>query len=111
MPCSYARGGAMRKLISLLLIPVLAACTTAPVSDLGAGRYHLAVREEHGPEGLDLDRANARHLADQYCRKSGQRAKIEGFDQQGPFAVSPAVGVVFSCVQPPGEVMPHHESE
>jgi hypothetical protein len=100
----------MKKWLSLLLVPVLAACATPAVNALGGGRYHLAVREEHGPEGLDLDRANAGHLADQYCRKSGQRAKIEGFDQQGPFAASPAVGVVFSCVEPAGEVMPHHDS-
>ena len=95
----------------LLLSVVVTACASAPVSDLGGGRYHLAVRQEHGPEGLDLDRENARHLADQYCRKSGQRAKIEGFDQQGPFVVSPSVGVVFSCVPPAGEVMPHHGSD
>jgi len=93
----------------LLLLAVLAGCMAPPVTDVEGGRHHLAVRAEHGAEGLDLDRANAASLADKYCRKSGQRAKIEGFDQQGPFVASPAVGVVFSCQQPSPEEMPHHQ--
>ena len=101
----------MRRWGPLLLLPVLAGCMAPPVSDMGDGRHHLAVRAEHGQSGLDVDRANAGDLADKYCRKSGQRAKIERFDQQGPFAASPAVGVVFSCEQPSHEEMPHHSGE
>jgi len=97
---------------SMTLVLVGAAgCTAPPVSDLDGGRYHLAVRAEHGQEGLDLDRANAAQLADKYCRKSGQRAKIEGYDQEGPFVASPAVGVIFKCEQPSHEEMPHHAYE
>jgi len=95
----------------LFLLPVLAGCMAPSVSDMGEGKHHLAVRAEHGESGLDVDRTNAIHLADQYCRKSGQRAKIERFDQQGPFAASPAVGVVFTCEQPSHEEMPHHSGE
>jgi hypothetical protein len=101
----------MEKWAPLLSIAALAACTTPPVSDMGGGKYHLAVRAEHGAEALDLDRANASQLADKYCRKTGQRAKVDGFDQNGPFAVSPSVGVVFTCVQSSSEVMPHHDSD
>jgi hypothetical protein len=115
MTCSHSRGvcaacGARRawRWISPTLLAALAGCTGAPISDLGGGRHHLAVRAQHGAEGLDLDRANALHLAEDYCRKSGQRAKIEGFDQEGPFKASNAVGVVFRCEQPSHEEMPHH---
>lgn len=97
----------MKTGVLLLLIAVLAACTSPPVRDLGDGRYHLSVRAEHGAEGLDVDRANASHLADQHCRKSGQRAKIERFDQEGPFVLSPAVGVVFGCQAPSPDEIPH----
>lgn len=82
-----------------------------PVSDMGNGKYHLAARAEHGAEGLDMDRAKGSHLAEKYCRKTGQSAKIESFDQNGPFAVSPSVGVVFTCQQRSSEVTPHHDSE
>jgi hypothetical protein len=95
----------------LFLLPVFAGCLAPPVSDLGEGRHHLAVRAEHGESGLDVDRVHAGQLADEYCRKSGQRAKIERYDAQGPFAASPAVGVVFSCEQPSHEEMPHHSGE
>jgi hypothetical protein len=101
----------MEKWAPLLSIAVLAGCATPPVSDMGDGKYHLAVRAEHGAEGLDIDRANASHLADKYCHETGQRAKIESFDQNGPFAVSPSVGVVFTCQQSSDEVMPHHDSQ
>ena len=93
-----------------LLGAVVTACATSRVSDLGDGRYHLSVRAEHGAEGLDVDRANVSHLADQHCRKSGQRAKIERFDQEGPFMASPAVGVVFSCEPPSSDEALHHGS-
>jgi hypothetical protein len=78
----------------MILPLLLAGCVSPPVSELGGGRYHLAVRAEHGPGN---DRANAVQLADQYCQKSGKRAVTESFDDQGPFVASPAVGVVFSC--------------
>ena len=100
-----------RRWVAWTLLPALVACAGPPISDLGGGRYHLAVRAEHGVDGLDLDRANALQLADQYCRKSGLRAKSESFDQQGPFKASPAVGVVFSCQPPHQEEMPHHNSD
>lgn len=70
-----------RRSMTLVLVAV-AGCTAPPVTDLDGGRHHLAVRAEHGQEGLDLDRANAAQLADKYCHKSGQRAKIEGYDQE-----------------------------
>ena len=101
----------LRRCGPLLLLPVLVGCMAPSVSDMGEGRHHLAVRAEHGESGLDVDRANASDLADKFCRKSGQRAKIERFDQQGPFAASPAVGVVFTCEQPSHEEMPHHSGE
>jgi len=100
-----------RRGVAWVLLPALAACAAPPINDLGGGRYHLAVRAEHGVDGLDLDRANALHLADQYCRKSGLRAHSESFDQEGPFKASPAVGVVFSCEPPHPEEMPPHKSD
>jgi len=107
--CLAGRARRSPRWISLTLVTALAACAAPPISDLGGGKHHLAVRAEHGHEGLDLDRANALHLADNYCRKLGQRAKIEGFDQEAPFKASNAVGVVFSCEQPSHGEMPHHD--
>jgi len=78
----------------MILLLSLAGCVSPPVSDLGGGRYHLAVRAEYGPS---QDRSNAVHEADRYCRKSGKSAVSESFDDQGPFLASPAVGVVFTC--------------
>jgi hypothetical protein len=78
----------------MILLLSLAGCVSPPVSDLGGGRYHLAVRAEYGSAS---DRTNAVQQADRYCRKSGKRAVTESFDDQGPFVASPAVGVVFTC--------------
>jgi hypothetical protein len=72
----------------------VAACAGERVTDLGGGKHHLAIRSEYGQAE---DRAHASELADNYCRKSGHRAVIESFDDQGSFAVSPSTGVVFSC--------------
>jgi hypothetical protein len=83
---------------SIVVAGVLALCACAGVgvrvTDLEGGKHHLAIRSQGAEEA---DRANAIQLADDYCRKSGQRAVIEGFDDKGSFAASPSTGVVFSC--------------
>ena len=94
--------------VSLLLLAVLAACVSTSVSDLSDGRHHLAIRAQHSEDSYDLDRADAAQQADKYCRKSGQRVKIDRFDDQGPWIASRAVGVVFSCQAPSPDEMPHH---
>jgi len=75
---------------------MLCACADAGVriTDLEGGKHHLAIRSQADEA---TDRTNAIQLADNYCRKSGQRAVIEGFDDKSSFVVSPATGVVFTC--------------
>ena len=72
----------------------LVACAGERVTELGGGRYHLAIRSEYGQAA---DRAHVTELADDYCRKSGRRAVVESFDDQGSFVVSPSTGIVFTC--------------
>jgi hypothetical protein len=81
---------------ALLALAVLAGCQGAGVrvTDLGDGRYHLAIRSAYG---LEKDRENAAAQAVDYCRKSGRTAVIDHFDDQGSFVVSPSTGVVFTC--------------
>ena len=79
----------------VLIAPVaLVGCAGERVTDLGEGRHHLAIRSEYGETE---DRAHALELADKFCRKSGQRAAVERFDEKGSYVVSPSVGVVFTC--------------
>jgi len=82
--------------VALVALAILCGCQGAgvTVTDLGGGQYHLAIRSAYG---LEQDRENAAAQAVEYCRKSGKTAKIERFDDQGSFAVSPSTGVVFSC--------------
>ena len=82
--------------VALLALAVLAGCEGAGVrvTDLGAGRYHLAIRSAYGEA---KDRENAAAQAVDYCRKSGKTAVIDHFDDQGSFVLSPSTGVVFSC--------------
>lgn len=86
----------MRHAVALFTIAVLAGCAGAGVrvTDLGGGRYHLAIRSAYG---IVKDRENAAAQAVDYCHKSGKTAVIEHFDDQGSFVVSPSTGVVFSC--------------
>lgn len=70
------------------------ACAGERVTELGGGRYHLAIRSEYGEAA---DRAHAGEVADNYCRKSGHRAVVESFDDKGSYVVSPSTGVVFTC--------------
>jgi len=70
------------------------ACAGERVTELGGGRYHLAIRSEYGQAA---DRAHAAELADNYCHKSGHSAVVESFDDQGSFVVSPSTGIVFTC--------------
>ena len=86
----------MKHRIVLLGLLTLCGCQSAGVrvTDLGSGRHHLAIRSQYGEA---TDRANAAKDADDYCKKSGQRAVIESFDDQGAFVVSPSTGVTFTC--------------
>jgi hypothetical protein len=70
------------------------ACAGERITELGGGRYHLAIRSEYGEAA---DRAHATELADNYCRKSGHRAIVESFDDKGSYVVSPSTGIVFTC--------------
>jgi hypothetical protein len=79
-------------LLSALLL--VSACAGERVTELGGGRYHLAIRSEYGEA---QDRAHAAQLADNYCRKSGHRAVVESFDDKGSYVVSPSIGIVFTC--------------
>lgn len=85
----------MKHLIGIVALAALCGCASAGVriTDLEGGKHHLAIRSQ-GAE--DTDRANAIQSADHYCRKSGQRAVIESFDDKG-FTASPSTGVVFTC--------------
>jgi hypothetical protein len=82
--------------VAFLALALLSGCQGAGVrvTDLGGGQYHLAIRSAYGPE---KDRENAAAQAVEYCSKSGKTAKIDHFDDQGSFVVSPSTGVVFSC--------------
>jgi len=80
--------------VALTALLGVSACAGERVTELGGGRYHLAIRSEYGEAE---DRAHAAELADNYCSKSGHRAVVEGFDQKGSYVVSPSTGIVFTC--------------
>jgi hypothetical protein len=80
--------------LALTVLLGVVACAGERVTELGAGRYHLAIRSGYGEA---QDRAHAAELADNYCRKSGHRAVVEGFDDKGSYVLSPSTGVVFTC--------------
>jgi hypothetical protein len=86
----------MKHLIVVAGAVLVCGCTDAGVrvTDLEGGKHHLAIRSQSDEA---TDRANAIQLADNYCRKSSQRAVIEGFDNKGSFVASPSTGVVFTC--------------
>jgi hypothetical protein len=77
-----------------LALLALAGCAGPRVTDLGGGKHHLAIRSEYGEAA---DRTHAAQLAEDYCRKAGQSAVIDHFDEQGSFVASPSTGVVFTC--------------
>ena len=87
----------MRYVILCLLL--LSACAGQPVTEAGAGHYSVTATSAHG---VVAARERAVKLANKYCRRSGQQAVVDSFDdvRLGGVIGDPTSSVVFRCGVP-----------